>query len=145
MARQFVFKPGILKIISVRTSVCMYVCPPPRLLITNDVLWCDMDPIWLVKQVLQLLRQLLSVSLVGVTFELKYAITLTVQSFKQLYISNKTDWFSYKVGGGVYGVTHIEHWKAELTWAIDKRVQVISNIMLFIAVIPLRNWKIKLF
>ena len=33
----------------------------------------------------------------------------------------------------------------ELAWATDKRLWVISNIMLFITVIPLRNQKIKLF
>ena len=37
-----------LKIVSVRTSVCMCacmcVCPPPRLLITGGVMWRDMDP-----------------------------------------------------------------------------------------------------
>ena len=34
--------------------VCVCVCPPPRLLITSDVMWRDMDPMRLVKQVLQL-------------------------------------------------------------------------------------------
>ena len=31
------------------------VCLPPRVLITNSVMWSDVDPIWLDKQVLQLL------------------------------------------------------------------------------------------
>ena len=31
------------------------VCPRPRLLIISDVIWCDMNLIRLVKQVLQLL------------------------------------------------------------------------------------------
>ena len=35
--------------------VCVCVCPPPRLLITSDVMWHDIDSIRLVKQVLQLL------------------------------------------------------------------------------------------
>ena len=59
------------KIVSVQTSVCVFVsvcvcvcvfvcvfvcvCPPLRLLITSGVMWRDMDPIQLVKQVLQLL------------------------------------------------------------------------------------------
>ena len=34
--------------------------------------------------------------------------------------------------------------KEELAWATDKRVQVISNIMLFKSIIALRNQKIKL-
>ena len=43
-----------LEIVPVQTSVCVFVCvcPPPRLLITSDVMWRDMDPIQLVKQVL---------------------------------------------------------------------------------------------
>ena len=46
-----------LKIVSVRMSVCVCVCvcPPLRLLITSGVMWHDMDPMRLVKQVLQLL------------------------------------------------------------------------------------------
>ena len=28
--------------------VCVFVCSPPRLLITSSVMWCDMDPIRLV-------------------------------------------------------------------------------------------------
>ena len=34
--------------------MCVYVCPPPRLLITSDMMWRDMDAIRLVEQVLQL-------------------------------------------------------------------------------------------
>ena len=42
-----------LKIVSVQTSVCFVcVCLPPKLLITSCVMWRDMDPIQLVKQVL---------------------------------------------------------------------------------------------
>ena len=33
--------------------MCLCVCPPPRLLITSGVIWSDMDPMRLVKQVLQ--------------------------------------------------------------------------------------------
>ena len=35
--------------------VCVCVCLPLRLLITSGVIWRDMDPMRLVKQVLQLL------------------------------------------------------------------------------------------
>ena len=40
-----------LRIASVRESmrVCVCVCLPPRLLITSGVMWCDIDPIRLVK------------------------------------------------------------------------------------------------
>ena len=44
--------------------------------------------------------------------------------------------FSNKTG---CGVMHIETFKKELTWAIDKGLRVISNIMLFKTVITLRN------
>ena len=49
--------PGFLKLILCgRLYVCMFmcvcVCPPPRLLITSGVMWCDIDSRRLVKQVL---------------------------------------------------------------------------------------------
>ena len=51
-----------LKIVSVRMSVCVCVClcvcecvSALRPLMTSGVMWHDMDPIRLVKQVLQLL------------------------------------------------------------------------------------------
>ena len=34
--------------------VCVSVCPPPRPLITSGVIWCDIDRVRLVKQVLWL-------------------------------------------------------------------------------------------
>ena len=42
--------------VSVSVSVCLSVsvCPPPRPLITSGVIWCDIDRVRLVKQVLQL-------------------------------------------------------------------------------------------
>ena len=36
-------------------------------------------------------------------------------------------------------VHELRHLKEELVWATDKRLQVISNKMLFKTVIPLRN------
>ena len=46
------FKPGVpgfLELLCLRMSLCMFVyvcvCPPPRLLITSGVMWCDIDPI----------------------------------------------------------------------------------------------------
>ena len=26
--------------------VCVFVCPPSRLLLTSGVIWCDIDPIY---------------------------------------------------------------------------------------------------
>ena len=79
------------------------------------------------------------VSLVGVVLELKCVIEtnpirvsyhcISYNSFlKQLYISNKTEHFSYKSG---YGLTHIETFKKELAWVIDNWLQFIINMMLF--------------
>ena len=55
--------------------------------------------------------------------------------FKQLYISNKTEHFSYKGGCDVCGHTHIEVFKRRAAWATDKWLWVFSNIMLFKTVI----------
>ena len=44
--------------------------------------------------------------------------------------------FSYSGGRGMM---HIKACKEELAWAIDKRLQVIINIMLFKTFIALRN------
>ena len=59
---------------------------------------------------------------------------------KQLYMSNKMEYFSYKGGCGIRECTLIKAFiKEKLAWAIDKWLWVISNKMLFKAVIPLRN------
>ena len=39
----------------------------------------------------------------------------------------------------------LRHLKEQLAWATDKYLQVISNIMLFNAVMPLRGKRIKSF
>ena len=44
--------PGFLKLILCGSSVCVYVCPSPKLLITSSVMLHDMDSIQLVKQVI---------------------------------------------------------------------------------------------
>ena len=38
--------------VDVCMCVCLCVCPPPRLLITSSMMWCDIDSRRLVKQVL---------------------------------------------------------------------------------------------
>ena len=50
--------PGFLNCFYADVCMCVYVCvcPPPRLLITSGVMWHDMDPMQLVKQVLQLYK-----------------------------------------------------------------------------------------
>ena len=58
---------------------------------------------------------------------------------KQPPISNKTKRFSYKGGCGGRGRSRIEALKEELAWATYRRLRVISNIMLFKTIIPLRN------
>ena len=85
-----------------------------RLLIASGIMWCDMDPVWLVQRVLQLLYSSCSwVSSVGMTLELKHdrnqpsvtkialyeLLYLHFESpLKQLYISNRTEHFSYNDG-----------------------------------------------
>ena len=53
-ARAWFLKIDPLRIVCMR--VCVFVCPRPRLLLTSGVMWCDIDLIQLVKQVLQLLH-----------------------------------------------------------------------------------------
>ena len=53
-----------------------------------------------------------------------------------LYISSKTECFSYK---SECGMMHIKPFKEELAWATYKPLRVISNIMLFKEAIPVRN------
>ena len=65
--------PGFLKIALVRVLVYVCVCmSAPRPLITSGVIWCDIDRVRLVKQVLRLLpafnyfiRQLPSIKWMG--------------------------------------------------------------------------------
>ena len=54
-ARAWFLEIDLVCEVCVCVCVCVSVCPPPRLVITSGVMWRDMDPIWLVKQVLQLL------------------------------------------------------------------------------------------
>ena len=55
-------------------------------------------------------------------------------------ISNKTDYFSYKSSCEYVVIIHTPKClKEELAWAADKQNWVISNIMLFKTVVPLRN------
>ena len=47
--------------VSVCVGGCVCVWPTPMLLIANDVMWCDMGPILLVKQVLYLLYYIVGI------------------------------------------------------------------------------------
>ena len=47
--------------------------------------------------------------------------------------------FSYEGGCGIHGCACIKAFQTKLARAIDKQLWVISNIMLFETVIPLRN------
>ena len=70
--------PGFLKLLwfarrYVCVCVCVCVCPPPRPLITSGMIWCDIDRVRLVKQVLRLfpafnyfIQQLPSIKWMGV-------------------------------------------------------------------------------
>ena len=51
-------RPDFLELLlsaNVCMHVCLRVCLPPRLLITSGVMWCGIDPVQLVKEVLWLL------------------------------------------------------------------------------------------
>ena len=52
--RAWILEIDPMRIISmcVCVCVCVYVCSLLRLLITSGVMWRDIDPIWLIKQVL---------------------------------------------------------------------------------------------
>ena len=74
-ARTSAARAWFLEIALVRASVCVCVsvCPPPRPLITSGAIWCDIDHVQLVKQVLRLfpafnyfIRQLPSIKWMGV-------------------------------------------------------------------------------
>ena len=54
-ARAWFLKIDPVLIVSMRACVRVCVCPRLRLSITSGVMWRDIDLIWLVKQVLQLL------------------------------------------------------------------------------------------
>ena len=58
-----VFKPGMCwphtcaclvswNCFGLHVDMCVFVCPLPRPLITSSMIWCDIDHVWLVKQVL---------------------------------------------------------------------------------------------
>ena len=54
-------------------------------------------------------------------------------------MSNKTECFCYKGGSGMQGVHVSRLLKEELAWATDKWLQLISNMMLFKTVVPLKS------
>ena len=93
------------------SCMCVCVCP-----VTSGIMWFNMDPIWLVKQVLQLLydptieehcrNQASKSKLMLWKPWIHFNSHLT-----QLYISNKTERFSYKDGCAMHGCMHIEMFK----------------------------------
>ena len=86
MRGQRLHAPGFLKLlwfvhryVCVRAFVC--VCPLSRPLITNGMIWCDIDRVRLVKQVSRLLpafnyfiRHLLSIKWMGVAILTQYVV-----------------------------------------------------------------------
>ena len=50
-----ILSANICVLVCLRVCVCVCVCPLPRLLMTSGGMWCDIDPIKLVKYVLWLL------------------------------------------------------------------------------------------
>ena len=99
-------KPGFLKLLLVRTSVC--VCLPLRALITSGVIWCAIGHVRLIKQVSQLfpafnyfIWHLLSIKWMGmailtqhVTNACQRKLRWHITSYKR--ITGKTECFIYK-------------------------------------------------
>ena len=120
-------------------------------------MWHDMNPIGLAKQVLKFLYgSLFGIIIIGMGLKLRCVTDTNLirvtyhcisHSFhfnnllKQLYVSNKTEQFSYKGRCCACGHTYICQGtlKEELAWSTDKQFLINSNIMLFKTVILLRN------
>ena len=69
-ARAWCFEIALVRML---VCVCVSVCPPPRTKITSGVIWCNIDRVRLVKQVLRLfpafnyfIRQLSLIKWMGV-------------------------------------------------------------------------------
>ena len=66
--------------VCLRVCVCLSVCPPPRALITSGVIWCNIDCVRLVKQVLLLLitsySTLLLIKWMGVNILTQYIMNI---------------------------------------------------------------------
>ena len=67
--------------VGMHVCVCLSVCPPPRPLITSAMIWCDIDRVRLVKQVLRLfpafnyvIRQLPSIKWMGVAILTQFVV-----------------------------------------------------------------------
>ena len=86
-----------------------------------------------------LMKRVIETNLIRAKLALYKPLLHIYSHLKQLYISNKTKRSVVKVSVAYMGVCISRHLKEELAWATDKKwLQVISNIMLFKTVIPLR-------
>ena len=121
-----------LKIDSVQISVCGCVYPPPRLLITSDVIWTSYD--WLIKFYTCYIAAVviiddgrgLWVETCRINQSNKSKLSLykpLLIPFKQLYTSNKMECCSYKGGYSIHGSRRIKAFKRRAGLGL----QVISN------------------
>ena len=97
-----------LEIALVHTSEYLCVCPPPRPLITSGMIWCDIDSVWLVKQVLRLFPalncfiwllpsiKLMCMALLAQHIMLAYQRRLRWCGASYRRTTWKTEWFSNK-------------------------------------------------
>ena len=88
--------------------VCVSVCPPPRVLITSGVIWCDIGHMQLVKQVLRLspafnyfIWHLPSIEWMGVAILIQHVVNAYQRKLKWRGTSykrttQKTERFIYK-------------------------------------------------
>ena len=98
-------------------------------------MWHDMDSIRLVLKVLQFLLQLYSLSIVGVTSELKCIVETNLEAIplqaivalnSQLYVQSTSVIEMVVVYVGVVCITRVL--KEGLDWATDKRLRIITNV-----------------
>ena len=120
----------------------MCVCPPLRLLITSDMIWTSYN--WLNKFYNFYVADIVSIiSTCSLTIEachrnqLNKSKLVLYKSWIHFYSHLIQSTTVIKVDVAYMGVRVLRCLKEELSWAADKRLWIISNIMLFKTVIPL--------
>ena len=111
--RPQVHEPCVLKLLwftcqfmSLCVCVCVCVCSPLKVLIASGMMWCDIDHVWLVKQVLQtafscFIWQLPSVKWMGMALLTQHLVNpcqmiLKCCSTSYKRITRKEEHFGYK-------------------------------------------------
>ena len=74
------------------------------------------------------LKHVIEINLIRVSYFCKSYFFHFISHLKQLYINNKAEWFSFIIYNGRCGIYVWMHLQEELGWAIDKWLQVVSNM-----------------